>query len=207
MQLEFFELALEFDDPIELEYRSQNIQNLRLNLISGQQCVRDFFLCLNENFLSWPDLFSSFGFNITHSTECCSCNFVNQSETTQMYLELPVPPNDSNLNEYIEDYFNGSSSVRFFCENGCNNVVQSKKISTLTRAAETEFIVVILRRAVETLDGFQLNRNRTIPTNDVLIRLVENKQLFKFTVSIFSGMQEGPKLGMNPHLSLNTQED
>ena len=92
-----------------------------------------------------------------------------------MYLELPVPPNDSNLNDYIEDYFNGSSSVRFFCENGCNNDVQSKKRSTLTRAAETEFIVVILTRAVETLDGFELNRNRTIPTNDVLIRLVENR--------------------------------
>ena len=59
------ELALEVDDPYELDQRTENVKSLRLNLLSGQQCVRDFFLCLNENFLSWPDVFLSFGFKIT----------------------------------------------------------------------------------------------------------------------------------------------
>ena len=82
------ELASEIDNPYELEHRTQNLEDLRLDLISGQQCVRDFYLCLNENFLSWPDVYSTFGFKITHSTTCNSCNFVNQSEIAQMYLEF-----------------------------------------------------------------------------------------------------------------------
>ena len=75
------ELEEEYYDPLQLEHRIQDVENLRLNLISGQQCVQDFFLCLNENLLSWPDVFSNFGFNITHSTVCCSCKHVSQSET------------------------------------------------------------------------------------------------------------------------------
>ena len=39
------ELATEIDDPLQLELRTDDIQCLRLDLISGQQCVRDFFLC------------------------------------------------------------------------------------------------------------------------------------------------------------------
>ena len=164
------ELASEIDNPYELEHRTQNLEDLRLDLISGQQCVRDFFLCLNENFLSWPDVYSTFGFKITHSTSCCSCNNVNQSETTQMYIELQVPPDNSNLNDHIEDYLNTSSQVAVYCENGCQSLVQAEKRSTLTRTSETEFLIVILTRAVETMDGFHLNKNKVTPTNDVFIR-------------------------------------
>jgi hypothetical protein len=164
------EMVLEVDGPYELEHRTQKNENMRLNLLNGQQCVRDFFLCLNENFVSWPDLFLRFGFKITHSTKCCTCSQVNQSETTQMYLELQVPPDCSNLNEYIENYLNSSSAVGAYCENQCKKLVQSEKRSTLTTAGETEFIIVILTRAIETLDGFQLNRNRIKATDDVFIR-------------------------------------
>jgi hypothetical protein len=164
------ELDLEIDDPHELDQRTQIIHNLRLNLLNGQQCVRDFFLCLNENFLSWPDVFLGFGFKITHSTKCCSCNQVNQSETTQMFIEFQVPPDGSNLNDYIEDYFNTSSRVGRFCENGCQEFSPSEKRSTISLAAETNFIIVVLTRAIETLDGFQLNRDRVTATNDVFIR-------------------------------------
>ena len=166
------ELAFEVDNPFELEHRTQNIQDLRLNLNHGQQCVRDFFLCLNENLLSWPDVFFSFAFKITHSTKCCVCNCINESETNQIYIELQVPPDGSNLNDHIEDYLNTSSLVGAFCKIGCKDFVQSEKRSTLTLAAETEFFTVILTRAVETLDGFHINQNNIIPTNDVLIRYV-----------------------------------
>ena len=167
--LRLSELTAEIFDPIQLELRTEAVQNLRLNLISGQQCVRDFFLCLHENLASWPDVLSCFGFNITHSTICLSCRQFKHSETTQMYVELQVPPNDSNLNEYVEEYFNKRSLVQVFCEN-CQSLVEGEKRSTMTSTAEAEFVVILLTRAVETLDGYQLNMNRINPTNDVFIR-------------------------------------
>ena len=109
------EMPTEVLDPIQLNNRRNAIEGMRLDLISGQQCVRDFFLCINENVLNWPDVYSNFGFKMTHSTRCCSCMNVNQSETTQIYVEIPVPPNNSNLNECIEDYFNTSSLEGLNC--------------------------------------------------------------------------------------------
>ena len=164
------ELAAEIDDPIQLENRTQDVKSLRLNLIAGQQCVRDFFLCLNENFVSWPDVYFLLVFKTTHSTRCSSCQHIYQSETAQMYVKLQVPPDNSNLNDNIEEFFNASSLVGVFCENGCQSVIEAEKSSKVTRTAETEFITVILTRAIETLDGFQLNKNKVIPTNDVFIR-------------------------------------
>ena len=87
-----------------------------------------------------------------------------------MYVELQVPPDNSSLNDYIEEFFNASSLVGVFCENGCQSMIEAEKSSKVTRTAETEFITVILTRAIETLDGFQLNKNKVIPTNDVFIR-------------------------------------
>ena len=106
--------------------------------------------------MSLPDVFFSFYFKITHSTSCNSCKRVYQSETTQLYVELPVPPNNSSLNDYIEEYFNTGSLVGKFCEDGCKNFIQAEKRSRLRLASETEFIIVILSRAIETIDGFEL---------------------------------------------------
>ena len=164
------ELPMQINDSTLLEKRTQDVENLRLNLLTGQQCVRDFFLCLNENLMNWPDVFSSFGFKITHSTKCCSCKKMNQSVTTQMFVELEVPPDGSSLNEYVEEYFNASSPVDLFCENGCEKFVQAEKRSNLTRTAETDFLIVILTRAIETMDGYQLNLSEITCTKDVYIR-------------------------------------
>ena len=143
---------------------------MRLNLISGQQCVRDFFLCLNENASSWPDIFSCFGFQLTHSTSCCACNHTNKHETTQMYIELEVPGDNCKLSDSIDDYLNTSSLVGMFCESKCQKIVEKEKTSIISSTAETEFLLVILSRAVQTRDGFQFNSNRTISTDDIYIR-------------------------------------
>ena len=164
------EITSEIDDQIELENQAMAVENMRLNLLSGQQCVRDFFLCLHENILSWPDVFLPFSFQITHSTVCCSCNQVHQSETRQVYIEMPVPPANSRLNDYIEEYLNTCSLVGKFCADGCQNLVQAEKRSRLTLASEAEFFIIILTRAMETLDGYKLVENKTNATNDVFIR-------------------------------------
>ena len=76
------------------------------------------------------------------------------------------------MNTDIENYFNSSTFVGVFCENGCQKFVQAEKTSKVTETSETKFITVILTRATETLDGYQLNENRVTSTNDVFIRLV-----------------------------------
>ena len=87
------DLSYAIIDQNLLEEQSTRIRNNRLDLRNGQQCVRDFFLCLNENLLSWPDVFSTFSFNLTNSSECSSCKHRNQFETNQLYVEMAVPPN------------------------------------------------------------------------------------------------------------------
>ena len=164
------ELATEAIDQSQLRNRISAIEEMRLNLISGQQCVRDFFLCINENVLCWPDVYSCFGFKITHSTKCCSCNNVNQSETTQIYVEIPIPPYNSSLNDYFEEYFNTSSLEGLNCDNDCQSFVQVEKRSQLSSCGDTNFFIVILTRAIQTLNGFKLVKNKTLPTNDVFIR-------------------------------------
>ena len=87
-----------------------------------------------------------------------------------MYVEIPVPPDESSLNDYVEEYFNVNSLVGLHCENTCQSYVQVEKNSKLTLTKETEFFTVILTRAVETLNGFQLVKDRTMATDDVYIR-------------------------------------
>ena len=166
------EVSIEFLDQRQLDNQMKAIEEMHLDLITGQQCVRDFFLCINENVLSWPDVYSTFGFKITYSTSCSACKNVNQSETTQIYVEMSVPPESSNLNECIEDYFNTSSLEGLNCENVCQNFVQVEKRSQLTLSDETDIFIVILTRAVQTLNGFRLVTNKTTSTNDVYIRYI-----------------------------------
>ena len=163
------ELEREIFDPVDLEHRISAVHNLRLNLLTGQQCVRDFFLCIHENFQSWPDVWSIFNFEITHSTKCCSCKRLNTSETNQIYVEIPVPPENSNLSDYVEEFFNMSELVGLHCD-ACKNFGQAEKRSELTRANEAEFLIIILARAVTTLDGYKLVEHKILATDDLLIR-------------------------------------
>ena len=128
------ELEDEIDNPVQLQHRIQNIQDLRLDFLSGQQCVRDFFICLKENVLNWPDVFSWFGFNITHSTECIGCNSIHRFETIQTYIELEVPPNGQSLHHSIEEYFNTSELRGSFCEADCQKFTEVEKRSTLLKS-------------------------------------------------------------------------
>ena len=67
------ELSYQIFDREQLINQSNMIKNSCLDLRNGQQCVRDFFICLNENLLSWPDVYSQFSFRLTHSTVCSVC--------------------------------------------------------------------------------------------------------------------------------------
>ena len=90
---------------------------------------------------------------------------------------MSVPPDDSKLYDHVEMFLNASSSIGVFCERDCKTPVQAEKSSKLSNAAETDFFIVILSRAVETIDGYQFVRNRTKPTYDVFIRYIQAQKL------------------------------
>ena len=168
--LRLSELEAEIQNEAELEHRSNVVRSLRYNLLHGQQCIRDLFLCLHENAASWPDVCSHFYFTIKNSTVCCGCDQNIHSETHQIYVEMDVPPDNSVLSEFLEDYFGTSTLDARFCPDGCKKLCQAEKRSEIKNVRQTEFFLVILTRAIDSLDGFELIENRTISTNDVYIR-------------------------------------
>ena len=105
-------------------------------------------IIIGKNLLCWPDVFSAFSFNITHSSECSICKHKNQYETNQLYVELPVPPNKSALKEYVEDFFNETSEFGCFCDGGCKAMSVKTKWSSITTAEETKCLIVILTRGI-----------------------------------------------------------
>ena len=164
------ELSAEIDDQIQLQNQIRQVKDKHLNLISGQQCVRDFFICLQENNFSWPDVCSPFTFRLTHSTKCCVCDHITNSETTEMYVDIPVPPENSNLSEYVSNSLCASYLVEKKCEDGCQQYVQAEKSTKISEINEAELIIIILTRGVPTLDGFTIVHSPVTVTDNLFIR-------------------------------------
>ena len=163
------ELCEEIIDPTVLSRRIQNLKDLRLNLESGEQCVRDFFLCLKENANTWPDVYSFLSFSTTHSSTCISCKDNNVSESNTSFIELDMPSAGSDLRSTVENYFNEPTLVSSYCEL-CNIIGQVEVKDQISSTEETDFITIILRRGVETLEGFEIQMNKLIANDDLFIR-------------------------------------
>ena len=100
-----------------------------------------------------------------------------------MYLEIPVPENDSSLNDYVEEIFNQSELVSVKCEAGCDKVAQKEKRSQLACGKDAKCLTFILTRAVGSHDdGYLLNQNKVNSTNELFIRFV-NKILQTYLFS------------------------
>ena len=101
--------------------------------------MRDIYLCLEENVVSWPDVCSLFEFQMEHTVTCLKCEHTNKVESTQMFMELQVPPDMSILNNYVESSLNTSELVTKNCEENCKVEVQAEKSSKLKRGLSTKF--------------------------------------------------------------------
>ena len=165
------ELSYEVLDKAQQVLQSNQVSRSRLDLRTGQQCVRDFFICLNQNLTNWPDVFSTFSFRLTHSTECQTCQITNEYETApQLYLELDVPPNNEDLKDYVEDYLSKQSRLECLCEGGCNKYTQKIKKTSITSSDEVKFLTVILTRGIVKDGGYHLVQNKILSTNDIYLR-------------------------------------
>ena len=153
-----------------LERRSAQIRDMRLDLGNGQQCVRDFFICMNENLESWPDVFSAFSFRLKNISECSACHKRNQYETNQLYLEIDVPPHNSVLKDFVEDCFIVRSKILTHCDGDCQKLSEKLKWTSLIHSDEAKFLIVILARGIDTVDGYSFSRNEIDSTKNIQIR-------------------------------------
>ena len=84
-------------DPRELRRRLRDKDNLKLNLGTGQQCVRDFFVCLRENRESWPDVYTYLNYNVQDTNRCRNCgNISSNVKREEIYTEISCPLDESN---------------------------------------------------------------------------------------------------------------
>ena len=147
IESEKIELAQQIKDPRELRRQLRDKENLKLNLGTGQQCVRDFFVCLRENRESWPDVYSFLNYNVKDTTRCIACGNISENEEREeIYTELTCPPDGSDLSSYIEEYFNKGEVVESTCES-CFSKDLGQKRTVIENVKNTQFIIIILLRA------------------------------------------------------------
>ena len=85
-----------------------------------------------------------------------------------MYIELYVPPDNSNLNDSVEEFFNIAELVGMKCDS-CKKFVQVQKQTKLTQGSASEFILIILTRGIGTQENYHFVNHRTKPLNDIFI--------------------------------------
>ena len=164
------EITDKIKDKNILSNMLRNIDQTYLNLKSGQQCVRDFFICLKENMEDWMDIYNMFNFTAINLSICMACGYRSTSEQPQIYLEVDVPPDGSNLNEYVEKNLNDGIMVEYRCEDGCNAQFRAEKRTLLKSVEDTQFLIVMLRRSIVSEFGLELLPNNVYPEGAINIR-------------------------------------
>ena len=140
-----------------------------MNLESGYQCVRDFFISIQESLETWPDVFSQFSINLINSTTCSQCESVNEYETTQFYVEISLPPNNTKIKTFIENELNEDSIIEAFCQ-GCKDDAKKVKQTKIINCDEVKFFIVVLSRGTQTVEGFNFSTNKVSILDEINLR-------------------------------------
>ena len=104
-----------------------------------------------------------------NSSMCLACKHKNESEQSQIYLEMEVPPDGSKISEYVEELINMSSIVQYHCQDGCQSYFQAENRTQIK--SNPEFLIIILRRSIMTENGPEIVENNLESISDILIRL------------------------------------
>ena len=136
-------------DPRELRRRLRDLNALRLNLGVGQQCVRDFFLCMRENRLNWLDVYTFLNHNVVDSVLCTHCRRQSVGVTReQLYTEIDCPTDGSSLSTTVQQNFHTGEQIEYNCQEGCRTQSLSMKRTALQDVRNTNFLIIILRRTL-----------------------------------------------------------
>ena len=91
---------------------------------------------------NWIDVYDMLSFTTVNLSICMACGYRSTSEQPQIYLEVDVPPDGSNLNEYVEKNLNDGIIVEYRCEDGCNAQFRAEKRTLLKSVEDTQFLIV-----------------------------------------------------------------
>ena len=130
------------------DIQHENIENLRLNLREGQQCARDFFICLQECSEFWPDVFEYLScVTLPHST-CSNCGNVSLSEQPKQICHyLDAPFSDTDMKKMVDEVFNkGECRSNYTCQICKKKVDVCHKIQVKHCSSQNFLIFIIGRR-------------------------------------------------------------
>ena len=119
---------------------------------------------------NWIDVYKMFEFTTVNVTICMTCGHRSESEQNQIYLEIDVPPEGSNLNEHVEQALNDGTRVEYKCEDGCNTRFQADKRTLLKSNRDVQFLIVMLRRAILSEFGPEVVNNNVNSDGVINIR-------------------------------------
>ena len=101
---------------------------------------------------------------------CLNCRKNNSSEQNQLYLEIDVPPNGSNLNEYVEIALNEPIKVEYNCQEGCKVKSEAENRTMIKSCQNVEYFIVLLRRVVHSETGPMVIENNVNSVANICLR-------------------------------------
>ena len=157
-------------NPRELRRRLRDLSALRLNLGVGQQCVRDFFLCMRENRLNWLDVYTFLNHNVIDSVTCAHCGRQSLGVTReQLYTEIDCPDDGSSLSASVQQNFHTGEQIEYSCGEGCRTQSLSMKRTALQDVRNTNFLIIILRRTLSDQGRPVIVTNNVISTGNACL--------------------------------------
>ena len=136
------------------------ISNLRLHV--GQQDAKDFFVCLKQNQIHWPDVFNTFKVKMKTISECRSCrNTSSQANSDDfMFLEFSCPDSGTEMSTYLTEKMEHPEVItEWRDEEGCGQRSGALLYNKIENIGEAKFIIVMLRRLVDYGYGPTILRN------------------------------------------------
>ena len=121
----------------------------RMNIVSGQQCARDFLIILSENPEFVADVFHCFKHTVMQITSCTKCGIENVHVQTHLYDEILCPEDNTLLSDELKKKYNESETIENFnCEDGCNIRTSFKKNTKIVAGQSSEFLIIVLSRVI-----------------------------------------------------------
>ena len=144
----------------------------------GQQDAKDFFICLKQNQIHWPDVFNRFKVRMRSISECRRCGHRSSPAKSNeyMFLEFSCPDSGTKMSTYMKKRME-QPEIRFEWrdEDGCGQRSEAKYYSKIENIEETEFIIILLERLVNFGNGPTILRNNVLLDQEVQLTDIQNR--------------------------------
>ena len=165
----------------------QLISNLRLH--AGQQDAIDFFVCLKQNQIHWPDVFNTFKVRMKSIAECRSCRHTSSQANSEdfMFLEFSCPDSGMTMSTYLTEKMENPEVIsEWRDEEGCGQRRGALLFNKIESIDNADFLIIMLRRLVDNGNGPTIIRNSVPLGLEARVSDLQNKSaLFRPLAVIF----------------------